>query len=190
MGTDIHWIIERRDESGAWRAVASKTRVYDMENALNPGQKKSSGFMIGLRNYTTFGALSGLHGLERHQIATDGVPDDISDGARAEIEYAAEDGHSHCWMLVGAVSGDISDRSNVPEYFFTSIAAFLATSCDTVLPAMTTRQQRDAMDSEKCFVDAAMLESAHAKMARIALSKTLLPVETPDATRMIIFFDN
>lgn len=64
MGTDIHWVLERRHANGDWHAVLSDARSTQISHdpkrfGLSHHQVALSE-RLGDRDYTTFGVLSGI----------------------------------------------------------------------------------------------------------------------------------
>lgn len=94
MGCDIHMVIERNID-GRWITW----RTFGSHN-LPAWQRQSSKSNYGChvardRNYRRFGKLAGVRG--DGPVAL-GVPDDLSETARALIEHDGPDGHSHSWI--------------------------------------------------------------------------------------------
>lgn len=209
MGADIHWIIERQDKGDVWRAVASKSRMWATHpNLWNvPAGAEDPSFArllaIGSRNYLLFGLLSNVRVDVRRPLATDGIPPDASDGARAEIDRCSGDAHSHGWLDPLAVTlADVNgiganiirgrdhftaeDIRQTWSWWKAAYKAALAHDCDEILP----NQAYDQDQREAIWEDISGVESGHVALQRLALGKTLHPVSAKGRSRVLIFYDN
>lgn len=110
MGTDIHWVIERRHADGFWVAVASKTEFYDQAFEHGPGQidwttiAALPAYRLGERDYLRFGLLSGvrIHSAEESGIfaCREGLPEDISPSGHQVLDESDGDLHSRGWATL------------------------------------------------------------------------------------------
>lgn len=92
MGCDIHMVVERC-VNGKWVGI-------DAMHHLTTRKRRHGdlGFAIPLatdRNYERFAKLAGVRG---DGPKPNGLPDDISDLTRLEVDYYGDDGHSHGWL--------------------------------------------------------------------------------------------
>lgn len=113
MGCDIHLVLERR-RRGVWIGLDTFQRAWtstDWHGATRA------------RNYRRFAALAGVRG---DGPGPRGLPQDLSDLARMEIDDWAGEGHTHSWLPLReaaavwlATEHLPSDyASNHPEWFF------------------------------------------------------------------------
>jgi hypothetical protein len=100
MGADIHWVIERKHDDGAWEAVASKDYLWMVLHAKLPKGERTfhrPAFAFGDRNYLFFGVLSGVRYRPEGQgrfLADPYLPQDISDHAMMTLDPEARAFHT------------------------------------------------------------------------------------------------
>ncbi len=113
MGADIHAVLERRID-GKWIGIhnfpylnnAAAEISFMTANWKQQEEKIPKEYYIFWRalgrNYELFGNLANVRnpGPEPR-----GIPDDISDLARFEIDGWSSDGHSHSWGLLSEIGG-------------------------------------------------------------------------------------
>lgn len=99
MGCDIHMVVERRigrtELGDKWVGIDAMRRVTVRKLA-----KADLGFAIPTvrdRNYVRFARLAGVRG---NGPPPRGLPEDISDLARLEVDGWGADGHSHSWLPI------------------------------------------------------------------------------------------
>lgn len=111
MGTDIHWVIERRHVDGDWVAVASKPEFYDQVFEHGPAQVDWKTvavlptYQLGQRDYLRFGLLSGVRidAAEESGVFAchEGLPEDASAAAHQVLGDSDGDLHSRGWATLG-----------------------------------------------------------------------------------------
>jgi hypothetical protein len=114
VGCDIHLAVERRNESGQWERVlpTEEARIPWLVEKADEGAKWAMR-AVGVtwfdeRNYELFAILAGVRNrfdIEPISLPR-GLPDDLSDEARALDNYDGDDGdvylgdHSQSWLTV------------------------------------------------------------------------------------------
>lgn len=187
MGTDIHWILERRDLTGAWHAVASKDRFYETryEGWESTGRRAEG--RIGRRDYDLFAILSGVRGPapDDRPLMTPGMPDDASSAVRADFALFGRYAHSWGW----ASGHEILSWSRLGEIksWVADIAAFMDEGpIDEIIPDQFRNGQR-----WRVFPDLVGAETGHEALERASRSRTLIPWrEDPSAWRLVVYYDN
>jgi hypothetical protein len=101
MGCDIHMAVERQDQNGVWHNVPS---VPEYETWR--GEKTTE--IYGCRNYSVFGMLAGVRESMPLIAQPRGVPDDVSDEARACLS----NGHTPSWLLLSEVQAHLTKHEN------------------------------------------------------------------------------
>jgi hypothetical protein len=196
MGTDIHWVIERRHRDGAWEAVSSKLYCYHIDISGHHPLAR-----IGKRNCATFGVLSDVRRpvpdkfpcLARKEFPKDVSPYTINyfvgEGKLQDHDWVL---HHHGWVSLGdlrlAVENDAAgfalDEEEVAGFIeFTAHieSAILEpgeASLDTLLVGRARGQHPDMFNV-----------SAHETLARVARAEELLPIDD-DTLRIIIWYDS
>lgn len=184
MGTDIHWIMERRHEDGGWETVA--TEEY---NSLRDLPRHHYLVEIGKRNYELFGILSAIRFETPDQaakLATPGLPKDVSPFAQAAFSPLSARGplHDRGWFTLGelrraaeadpdGVAPHPEDRAVLIEWHACVESALLEPdpiSMDEILP-LPHRE-----------------ESNHARLARAGRATGLMPIDD-DTFRLVIAYD-
>ncbi|TDN70452.1 hypothetical protein [Paraburkholderia sp. BL10I2N1] len=119
MGTDIHMVLER-EHNGKWVGVhnfdsrhmeyneATRQAVVaynatlgsDVEYGLRAQLPMYCDWGVRHRNYALFGSLANVRRDGDGAPDPKGVPDDVSDLARMEIDGWGIDGHSHTWWTL------------------------------------------------------------------------------------------
>lgn len=98
MGCDIHWVLEKHYESG-WIGVYSSNESLLPSGStgntkINPSKDSWFTTTLSNRNYPFFARLAGVRGAGPEPR---GIPVDISQLAKAEIDLWGEAAHSHSW---------------------------------------------------------------------------------------------
>ena len=105
MGCDIHWVIEKKrsaiyeDLSEGWVGVAMKyhTPALPIQAEVPDSFVGFSRPLISDRNYAFFAALAGVRG---DGPDPRGLPADISDLAKMDVDGYGTNGHSHSWATL------------------------------------------------------------------------------------------
>lgn len=100
MGCDIHYVVERRVSKGGplgdyWVGVSTSHHIRCRKHG-----KDNTGFAIPVakeHNYKRFAALAGVRGEGPKPL---GLPADISDLTKIEVNAWDGDGHSHSWLPI------------------------------------------------------------------------------------------
>lgn len=154
MGTDIHWIMERRHEDGGWEAVAAKD-----QKILRDLPRHHYLVEIGKRNYELFGILSAIRFETPDQaatLATPGLPGSASPFAQASFSPLSARGslHDRGWIALGdlrraadtdpeGVAPHPEDRAVLIEWHACIESALLEPdpiSMHEILPCLTTKK--------------------------------------------------
>ena len=108
MGCDIHCFVEVRDRNKKWKKVTGFTNDY--YNSSDPycssEEYKDSDNILMERNYWEFAVLAGVRNHDGIEPISDpkGVPDNVSDEIRQEIDDWGDDGHSHSYLTAEEIS--------------------------------------------------------------------------------------
>ena len=105
MGCDIHWVIEKKigtmyeNEASGWVGVAMKYHTPKLPLSADITAETPIGHepIYSDRDYRFFAALAGVRG---EGPEPRGLPDDISELARIDIDDHGDDGHSHSWATL------------------------------------------------------------------------------------------
>jgi hypothetical protein len=97
MGCDIHTTIECQTPSGRWESVPH-FELFDFRNY------NLFAWLAGVRNYTDIQPIAEPRGL----------PDDVSDQVRAQVEAWGSDGHSVSWLSLKELTGFDYDAACQP----------------------------------------------------------------------------
>lgn len=185
MGCDIHWILERRHQDGAWEAVQSDCR-YWLARRFDPTPAGTDPrALLDERSYATFARLSGVRGRPQPDgaVAADGLPDDLSAWARTVAQGGGwRNNHSP-----GHLGPDALPRLDHPDTrrFAEGLRGLLASPFAAV--PLAPLADPDGLGQ---FADVLGLESAHARLAREARGAGLLPPDAPDSWRLLLSYDN
>lgn len=169
MGCDIHWIIEKKksairgDSSEGWVGVAIKyhTPNLPIQTEIPAGFNTYSRPVISDRHYGFFAALAGVRGDGPYPR---GLPNDLSDLARMDIDDYGADGHSHSW-------------ATLREFIMTWLKTSMPQVHDEMVADLATARLGDqAIPSET--------------LARLAFYTGISWVSELDDYRVVYFFDN
>ena len=204
MGADIHWIIERQAQGGCWEAVHSKRwMIREMGSAYIDLPREHPRMLIGDRDYTLFGILSGVRdapsGTTRY-LAREGLPADVSEHAQyalGENEDIFSGYHSQGHFTLSHLRDVVISKSpeTVPSKEAGVVLGFYAAAVEALI------EGPDALDLGQVLVgppddepgDGAFPvmrdESNHQRVQRIARQRELLPI-SGDTLRMVIDYDS
>lgn len=207
MGCDIHWIAERLHADGTWEAAFSEDHCSFLagEDRFTSSYWDTVQSNFGGRDYQLFGLLSQVRGSANDvfgEIAHSGLPDDASEHTR--INFAEDDGdlHSHGYFTVARLKAaldamighpdgetEFKDDIEVIQEYLKQIEQMLKDegSVPIKVDNILIGESRDD-EYETTFPDMAK-ESSHAKIARTARIKELLPPDD-NTLRFIIAYDN
>lgn len=194
MGCDIHWVIERQHQDGAWEAVLSKIDILEiviagMENKNHRIRENMAGQLMAQRDYHWFGLISDI----RHDelpglgvLARQGLPDDISPTTANVVGYEDHDLHTQGWYTLGDLEAwpvlietegrkrrddRFSDALEAVRFYTEDLRAILLEhDVHTIMPETDT-------------------ESSHERVARRHRERGLLPAR-PDTVRVVIAYDS
>jgi hypothetical protein len=194
MGCDIHWILERRHQDGAWEATYSKSRFYDRDHdwktPYGEGSWQSPAMALSTRDYDLFAALSGVRGDPGRtgEIATGGLPEGASDYA---LMAFGENGdlHSLGWIEGATVVRLAKARSPKSVSTWAKQVLRLLDTPEAgreILPPYTLVDP----DEGWAFADLAGAESQHQKLERHRRADGLMPTDDPANWRILIAYDN
>lgn len=201
MGTDIHWVLERRHPDGQWHAVASKSRSIEHRMKTSPFPAGLSeidpGREIGRRDYQFFHLLSGaqLNDRDGPQIAQKDLPKDASAYAGENLN-ACREIHSRGHFLLGRLRAQIEKAD--PRIFILEDHEELIDLAQRRLEAIEQVLQNPTYSGEILFGSeyeddrfhpAMARESNHARLRRETRFQELLPV-ADDTVRLLIGYDN
>lgn len=188
MGCDIHWLLERKDQDGAWHAVASKDRFYALRTGGYEQNRHQAEYRIGRRDYGLFGLLSGVRSatLGRGALMTRDLPEAPSEAALCDQERLGSDAHDWGWASGKAIIAWRDLGYETITRWIDDLDAFMSAGpIDEVLPDRVIR------DWERTFADLAGTESGHEAMARQEKSASLLDWRAdPTAWRLVVYYDN
>lgn len=186
----MHWIIERLDMNGVWRAVASDMRTRRTVGWTNGDWRHSPGMALSLTDEAFFDFIAD----RATPIDTDNAVSTnvISTGAAEHIHVASASGQALTLYVfdplhqkkendAGVVREDVVDAriSEAPtpasfRIFDTAYRQALFQCCDEILP--TIRLDVPGDENAYSFVDHSGEETAHDCLRRLANSKTLVSV--------------
>jgi hypothetical protein len=197
MGTDIHWIFERRDHRGAWHAVASKTQLRkDLISIWNDLPWDDPRCWFGDRNYDWFGIASALRRPPKGQVRTlahTGFPNDVSSYAATEFDWRRPVRyglHTHGYFTLGdfdqalGLGTDGNGASANDDILPDEESLSLAQSYRNCLDLLISGPQRIEVDRFLGEDD-----SNHARFQRAAREAQLAPVG-PESFRILIAYDS
>jgi hypothetical protein len=193
MGCDIHWILERRHQDGAWEATYSKSRFYDRDHdwksPYGEGSWQSPAMALSARDYDLFTALSGVRGDpgRKGEIATRGLPEDASDHASMAF---GEDGDLHSLGWIEGATVVRLAKARAPRSVSTWARQVLRLldkpeAIREILPPYVLDP-----DAGRTFADLAGAESQHQKLERHRRADGLTPTDDPANWRILIAYDH
>lgn len=204
MGADIHWIIERQAQDGQWEAVQSKRwLIEDMGSGYIHLPWEHPRMLVGDRNYTLFGILSGVRGTPSgvtRYLATDELPVDASEHtvlAFGRNEDIFQGYHSHGHFTLDHLRHVVATKP--PETLPCKESIEVLTAYAEAIEALI--EGPDALDLNQVLVGppdeypgdgafpAIRNESNHQKMSRTARAKALLPI-SGETMRLVIAYDS
>lgn len=204
MGADIHWIIERQAQGGHWEAVHSKRwLIHEMGSAYIDLPWEHPRMLIGDRDYTLFGILSGVRGTPSgvtQYMATEGLPADVSEHtqhALGESEDIFSGYHSQGHFTLAHLRDVVISKppETVPSKEAGVVLGIYAAAVEALI------EGPDALDLGQVLVGppddepgdgafpAMRDESNHQKVQRIARQRKLLPI-SGDTLRVVIAYDS
>jgi hypothetical protein len=204
MGADIHWIIERQAHGGRWEAVYSKRwLIHEMDSAYINLPWDHPRMLVGDKDYTLFGILSGVRGTPSgvtQYLATEGLPDDASEHVKLAFERGGEFFdyyHSRGYFTLGHLRQVVVSKppETVPSKEDATVLSIYAAAVEALI------EGPDALDLGQILVGspddepgdgvfpAMRDESNHQKVQRIARAQELLPI-SGDTLRMVIAYDS
>lgn len=188
MGTDIHWILERRGGHGAWHTVGAKDRYYAARDQGFEANDQVPEYRIGRRHYDVFGLLSGVRGrsLPKGPLMNEGPPDDASEGARVAIESFGY-GHDWGWADGAMILGwRRRRRSRILDPWLNGLQAFMSAGpIDEVIPPMRK------VDGQWHYPDIVGVETGHEALARAEAGQDLIDWRAdPASWRLIVYYDS
>lgn len=207
MGTDIHWVIERKHSDGAWEAALCKSYTFwqwrTLHNLSNDWFIADPAMNLMSRDYTLFGLLSDLREemvWRGETLAIDGFPEDASPYSLASYD---EDGdlHSHGHITLGrlqeAAHGPGLEKV-VPDPEHRELIRGVLKSLDQLAADHNGKRLDHIMvgvnygetdgATDDGFVQMRNL-SSHERLSLAKRAEGLLPIG-PDTLRILICYDN
>jgi hypothetical protein len=208
MGTDIHWIIERKHTDGTWEAALCKAYVFWQWHHEHRYDKDwlftDPAMNLLSRDYMLFSILSDINEemeWSDETLAKAGLPVDASD--YTAVNYADDgDMHSHGYIELGRLmeAANGSSLSHVvPEPEHRQLIKDLVERLENLAADQDGKRLEHIMigksygdiegdgDDEGFWAMRSM--SAHEKVSMIERAQGFLPIG-PDTLRLVIAYDN
>lgn len=204
MGTDIHWMIERQHQDGAWEAVNSEDYIREiLRGGFDLLEDEHPVVQFGCRDYDRFSMLSNtpskVHG-RLLPLAYPGMPHDIS--THAQLFYGAagdqsDDMHFEGSFTLGRLRRAVAqcDKSILPSDEHVIVARTYLATLEALLSgpmAIALNQiligRTETDDFSEFYPEMAAL-SNHEKLELKQRCLGLLPI-TDDTLRVLIAYDS